>query len=82
VDPPKRGAAWLSRRVGVPLVPLAIRGSDQTLGRGTTRVSRRPMHAEVCDPIHPADFDGALDPPTAMMAEWRDRIDAALQRLR
>ena len=56
--PPKRGAAWLARRAGVPLLPVAVAGSEEALGRGTTRVSRRPIHVVVCEPIDPADFAG------------------------
>jgi 1-acyl-sn-glycerol-3-phosphate acyltransferase len=78
VDPPKRGAAWLARRAGVPLVPVAVAGSDQALGRGTRRAARRPIHVEVCHPIRPDDFEDVRDPLGAMMAAWWDRIDAAL----
>ncbi len=78
VDPPKRGAAWLSRRSGAPLLPVAIAGSDQVLGRGTTRVARRPMRTVVCEPIRPGDFDDEADPVGAMMMEWRDRVGRAL----
>ena len=77
---PKRGAAWLSRRVGVPLVPVAIAGSDDAMGRGNGGIDRRPIHAEVCRPIFPADFDTHPDPLQAMTDLWRDRVDEALQR--
>ena len=40
---PKSGAAWLARRAGVPLLPVAVAGSEEAMGRGTTRVSRRPI---------------------------------------
>ena len=77
---PKRGAAWLARRAGVPLLPVAVSGSEQALGRGTTRVSRQPIHVAVCDPIHPGDFAVLLDPVGAMTAEWRRRVGEALNR--
>ena len=76
---PKRGAAWLARRAGVPLLPVAVAGSEEALGRGTTRVSRRPIHVVVCEAIDPADFAGAPDPLGAITAEWRRRVDLALQ---
>lgn len=76
---PKRGAAWLARRAGVPLLPVAVAGSEQAMGRGTARISRRPIHAAVCDPIHPADFAGAADPVGEMTAEWKRRVGAALR---
>jgi 1-acyl-sn-glycerol-3-phosphate acyltransferase len=77
---PKRGAAWLARRARVPLLPVAVAGSEEAMGRGTTRISRRPIHAVVCDPIHPADFAGAADPVGAMTAEWKRRVGEALRR--
>jgi len=77
---PKRGAAWLARRAGVPLLPVAVAGSEEALGRGTRRVSRRPIHAAVCDPIHPADWESAPDPVGAMTEEWQRRVGTALTR--
>lgn len=76
---PKQGAAWLARRAGVPLLPVAVAGSEEALGRGTTRVSRRPIHIVVCEAIDPADYAGAPDPVGAITAEWRERVDRALQ---
>jgi len=75
---PKRGAAWLAARMDVPLVPVAIAGSDEAMGRGTGSISRRPMHAEVCEPILPGVFAAEKDQLGAMMAEWQDRIGAVL----
>jgi 1-acyl-sn-glycerol-3-phosphate acyltransferase len=77
---PKRGAAWLAGRAGVPLLPVAVAGSEEALGRGTRRVSRRPIHVAVCDPIEPADWESAADPLGAMMEEWRRRVGEALAR--
>jgi len=78
--PPKRGAAWLACRAGVPLLPVAVAGSEDALGRGTTRVSRRPIHAVVGEPIHPADYAGSADAVGEMTAEWRRRVDGGLVR--
>lgn len=77
--PPKRGAAWLALRAGVPLLPVAVSGTEEAMGRGRARISRRPIHAEICPPIHPADVAGEPDPVGAMTLLWRDRIDAALR---
>jgi 1-acyl-sn-glycerol-3-phosphate acyltransferase len=76
----KRGAAWLARRAGVPLVPVAVAGSEEALGRGTTRVSRQPIHVTVCAAIHPADWAGVPDPMGAMIEEWERRVGEALAR--
>ncbi|MDX1689569.1 MAG: lysophospholipid acyltransferase family protein [Acidimicrobiia bacterium] len=79
---PKRGAAWLARRSGTPLVPVAIFGTDDAMGRGQFRIDRRPLSSFVCEPIHPADHEDAEDPLASMVATWEERIDAGLARLR
>ncbi|MEX1207737.1 MAG: lysophospholipid acyltransferase family protein [Acidimicrobiia bacterium] len=76
---PKRGAAWLARRAGVPLVPMAIAGTDMVLGRGARRPSRHPVTVEACEPIYPGDYPPGGDPAGAMTREWERRIDAALR---
>jgi 1-acyl-sn-glycerol-3-phosphate acyltransferase len=76
--PPKRGAAWLAARAGVPLLPVAIHGSGEAMGRGTARISRRPVHASVLEPILPADFPDTKERPAEMTRVWWQRIDAAL----
>jgi len=78
---PRRGAAWLACRAGVPLLPVAIAGSDDAMGRGARHLSRRPVHVTVGEPILPADFATAADPAQEMMDEWERRIDDALQEI-
>jgi len=75
----KRGAAWLAKRMDVPLLPVAIAGTDEAMGRGSGWVSRRPVHVEICEPILPGDFADDQDPLGAMDSQWRDRIDAVLR---
>jgi 1-acyl-sn-glycerol-3-phosphate acyltransferase len=77
-EEPRKGAAWLARRAGVPLLPVAIEGSDQAMGRGTRRIGRRPIHITVCRPILPGDFQDAPDPVAAVMTEWKRRVGAAV----
>ncbi len=77
---PKRGAAWLAHRAGVPLVPIAVSGTDLAMGRGARGISRVALHVEVCEPILPQAFDNQLDPVGAMTDEWASRIDRALVR--
>ena len=79
---PKRGAAWLARRAGVPLVPVAIFGSDDAMGRGQLKIERRPIRTMVCEPIEPADYEAEPDPLGAMVLVWDQRIDEALRELR
>lgn len=75
---PKRGAAWLAFRADVPLVPVAITGTDQAMGRGARRISRAQVTVTVCDPIHPSEYVGEPDPVVALTAEWRRRIEAVV----
>ena len=75
---PKRGAAWLARRARVPLVPVAVWGTDLVMGRGGTRIERSPVSGVRCEPIFPGDYDDAADPLGAMTDEWRRRVDSAL----
>lgn len=75
---PKRGAAWLAQRAGVPLVPIAIEGSDGSLGRESTRLRRWPVRIAITEPIDPhacaPGKPGTLD----MMETWRQRVGQAL----
>ena len=77
---PKRGAAWLSLRTGVPMVPVAIGGSDLAMGRGDGRILRSKLQAAVAEPLFPDDFADRPDPVGAMIEVWQERVDAALAR--
>ena len=76
---PRRGAAWLARRAGVPLIPVAVAGTDLVMGRGGHGIARAQVTAVVCDPILPADYAGVGDPLGAMTAEWQRRVGEALE---
>ncbi len=73
---PKRGAAWLAHRAGVPLVPIAIHGTDRVMGRGDHRIRRAPVRVEVCAAIDP-NYGTAAE----MTEEWRRRVDEALREI-
>lgn len=75
---PKRGAAWLARRAGVPMVPIALAGTDLVMGRGAGRIARSPVTGVRCEAIHPSEYEGHVDPVGAMTEEWRKRVGAAL----
>jgi 1-acyl-sn-glycerol-3-phosphate acyltransferase len=74
---PKRGAAWLARRAGVPLIPIAIAGTERVMPRGTHKIKRAPVRVVVCEAIDPREYGS----PGEMTEEWRQRIDRALQYL-
>ena len=76
---PKRGAAWLARRTGVPLVPVAIWGTDLVMGRGGKGIARKPASGATCEPIFPGDYEDRADPIGAMTEEWSRRIGGALE---
>ncbi len=79
---PLRGAAWLAQRAGVPLLPVAIAGSEQTMGRGATRLTPWPIRVEVGEPIHPADYPRSVAGTWLMMSDWERWVDGRLRVLR
>lgn len=78
--PPKRGAAWLALRAGVPLLPVAVAGTDRVMGRGGGGIKRSPVSVVVGEPIDPDDHASADDPVGAMLAEWHRRVDDGLRQ--
>jgi 1-acyl-sn-glycerol-3-phosphate acyltransferase len=62
----RHGAAWMATRVGVPLVPIAISGTDRVLGVDN-KLRRGTIHVEVGAPLH-ADGQGR-----AAVGELNDR---------
>jgi len=81
--PPQRGAAWLAQRTGVPLVPVTIWGTQESMGRGAKRIARWPVKIEVGDAIDPADFPGERVAATrSMMTVWEETVSAAIERMR
>lgn len=63
---PKRGAAWLAIRAGVPLVPVALVGTGKAMGL-ENRVRRSPIRVVVGNPLPATDDSIAL---TRHWAEW------------
>lgn len=78
---PKRGAAWLARRASVPLVPVAVWGTQESMGRGSYRIKRWPVKLFIAEPIIPGDFTVGDDPVGAMTDAWWDAIDGGLRQL-
>jgi 1-acyl-sn-glycerol-3-phosphate acyltransferase len=76
---PKRGAAWLAVRAGVPLLPVAITGTEEAMGRGTARISRHPIHVAVLPGIDPADVAGFDDPIGEMTRRWEEVVGEAIE---
>jgi long-chain acyl-CoA synthetase len=61
----KKGAAILAYELGVPLVPIGIRGSFESWARGGS-FRFHPIEFHVGDPIDPKSFQGVSDPYAAI----------------
>jgi 1-acyl-sn-glycerol-3-phosphate acyltransferase len=61
---PKRGAAWLAIRAGVPLVPVAVKGTDRALGMDN-QLSRSPIEVVIGTPMSPVGED-----PHSLTERW------------
>lgn len=63
----RRGGAWLAVRTGVPLVPVAVSGSEQVLGPDN-RLHKGRIRLEVGPPLAPKgdDHDSVAD----LIQEW------------
>lgn len=75
----RMGAFRLSRQTGVPIVPVAVSGSDQLLGKHG-RVPKRlfvRVRVRALPAVSPADYDS----DRAMLTDVRARIAAELESL-
>ena len=66
----KRGAAWLAARTGVPLVAVAVNGTDQVLGIDN-KLHKGRVEVIIGPTLHPTGSDRAsVDDLTRRWAEW------------
>lgn len=75
-DAPKRGAAWLARMTGAPLIPVAIVGTENSLSPGERAFRRTAVKIWIEKPLRWADYEDSPDPMTSMMADWYAAVDA------
>lgn len=68
--PPKRGAAWLAARAGVPLVPVAVVGTGRAFDLDN-RLHRAAIRIVIGPPINDGD-------PTEMTETWAAWITARI----
>lgn len=73
-EPPNRGAAWMSMATGVPVYPLAMQGTSDTLSVAHKRLRRAPLRVWVEEPLDPLSYVGSVDPTAAMMRDWQAAI--------
>lgn len=69
IVPPKRGAAWLASRAGVPLVPVAIVGTGKVFGL-ENRLRRFPIRVVFGEPL--GAKSGTVEDLTKAWTRWMD----------
>ena len=74
--PVTRGAAWLAVRAGVPVVPVAVWGTQHAMPLDTLRIRRAPIRVVVGCPIRPSRFTGGSDP----LGDLSDAISSFFDR--
>lgn len=50
---PYQGAAWLALRVGVPLLPVAVRGTTDVMSLEAKMIRPARVTVTICPPLHP-----------------------------
>lgn len=75
---PKRGAAWLSWMGGAPLLPIAIHGTERTLGPVMPGLRRTSIRVWIGEPLVWHDFSDREDPVGAMTDAWRGFVDSKI----
>jgi 1-acyl-sn-glycerol-3-phosphate acyltransferase len=79
---PRPGAAWLAVRAGVPLVPVAMTGTDQVLGIDN-KLRRGRVGVIVGPPLHPEGMGReAVADLTRRWVAWMEETVARSGRLR
>lgn len=71
----KKGAAILAVELGVPIVPIGIRGSFEAWPRGGS-FRLHPIEFYFGDPIDPKGFAGSADPYSALTEKLRKDVKA------
>jgi 1-acyl-sn-glycerol-3-phosphate acyltransferase len=80
---PKRGAAWLALRNRVPLVPVALWGTQDSYGKGARRIERMPVRMEIGPEMGPGGYRGhPLEASKELIADWESWMAGAMERLR
>lgn len=77
-ESPQRGAAWLALASGVPLVPLAVQGSQGTLSTVERAFRRTAIRVWVEEPLDPLAFTDCADPVGVMTEAWLEAVGSRL----
>ena len=79
--PVTRGAAWLAVKADVPLVPVAIWGTQHAMPFDTMRLRRAPVRVVVGCPIEPAQFAECADRVQALTRAVTEDLDREIRAL-
>jgi 1-acyl-sn-glycerol-3-phosphate acyltransferase len=74
----KRGAAWLAWMGGAALLPVAIHGTERTLGPASRGLHRTAVHVWIGEPLIWHDFADREDPLGSMTGAWDEFVDSKL----
>jgi long-chain acyl-CoA synthetase len=69
----KKGAAILAVELGIPIVPVGIRGTFEAWPRGGS-FRLHPVEFHFGDPIDPKAFKGSADPYSALTATQKEQV--------
>lgn len=72
--PPKRGAAWLAQKAGVPLVPVAVLGTGKVFGLGN-RLHRAQIRVVIGQALEPDSGD-----TVELTNRWADWMTSQIER--
>ena len=79
--PLSKSAAWLALRADVPLVPVAVWGTQHAMSLNNLRLRRAPIRVVVCRPIEPAEVLDRKDPVGALTEVARAVLDHEIRQL-
>ena len=79
--PLKAGAAWLAVRAAVPVVPVAIWGSQHAMSMDEMKVRRAPIRVVVGEPIYLGPFIEQPDPVPALSGAIHSVLDEEIRLL-
>ncbi len=79
---PKRGAAWLALRAGVPMLPVAIFGADEAMPiEEGLSIHRAKISVVVGRALDPARHFSTNDPVGSLTEAWRQQMTEELDFL-
>jgi 1-acyl-sn-glycerol-3-phosphate acyltransferase len=76
---PQAGVGFLARHAGVPVIPVAVWGTEKVIPRGTTRIHRADVHVRYGPPVTlPAGGASPRDDNRAVAAAIMEAISTML----